>query len=245
MASSGSMQAERTVGSAVVGSVESLIERSTDKKVLRRHETVDRVLKAARELLTTDGEQALSLRKLAARTGLSPNTIYAHFGKQRSEIVDALIADALTDIGDVDDRELDVFKAGSTPWEAAVDQYLSHPDFYRAITLLRTGDRPFKHAQRNLIKVGRKAQELLLAALNDGLLKPDTDLPFLFEHLSLLFTGIADRWARQEIDAAAFRRHVLYAVFSALHVNATEAGQFLCAPYLSNTVLARRKARKA
>ena len=209
-----------------------------DRKDQRRQATVDRVLKAARELLVSDGEGALSLRKLSAKTGLSPNTIYAHFGKQRSGIVGAVITHALLDIGDVDDRELDLFKPGSTPWEAAVDQFLLHPDFYRAIMLLRSEDRPFARESRNLAKVGLRAQELLGQAVHDGILKQGTDLNFLSEHLSLLFKGMADRWARHEIDEAEFRAHLLYSVFSALYVNATEAGQRCCEPWLE-----RRKKR--
>lgn len=207
-------------------------DRSLERKDQRRQETVERVLQAARELLASDGEEALTLRKLAAKTGLSPNTIYAHFGKQRAGIVGAVIADALTDIGDVDDRELDLFAPGRTPWEAVVAQFLSHPDFYRAVTLLRSPTRPLEHERRNLIKLGLGAQRLLSEAVNDGVLKPGTDLEFLSEHLSLLFRGIAYRWARHEIDANAFRSHVLYAVYAALYVNATDAGRRRCEPYL-------------
>jgi len=218
-------------------------ERSVDRKDQRRQETVDRVLQAARELLATDGEEALTLRKLSARTGLSPNTIYAHFGKQRSGIVGAVIADALTDIGDVDDKELDLFEPGRTPWEAVVEQFLSHPDFYRAVTLLRSPERPFKHELRNLIKVGLGARRLLSEAVKDGVLKKGTDLEFLSEHLSLLFGGIADRWARHEVDADAFRSHVLYAVYSALYVNATASGRKRCERLLQAKPARSRRTR--
>jgi AcrR family transcriptional regulator len=217
-------------------------DRAIDRKDQRRQETVDRVLQAARELLATDGEEALTLRKLAAKTGLSPNTIYAHFGKQRAGIVGAVIADALMDIGDVDDQELDLFEPGRTPWEAAVEQFLSHPDLYRSVTLLRSPERPFKRERRNLIKLGRGALQLLSEAVNDGVLKRGTDPEFLGDHLSLLFRGIADRWARHEIDADAFRSHVLYAVYSALYVNATASGRKRCERLLrGEPVRSRRK----
>ena len=198
----------------------------------RRQETVDRVLQAARELLTEVGEEALTLRKLSAKTGLSPNTIYAHFGKQRSDIVGAVIADALPDIGDIDDSKLSLFEPGLTPWEAAVDQLLSHPEFYRAVTMLRTAERRFKHEQRNMIKLGLRAQELLADALRDGYLKNGTDLAFLSEHFALLFRGCAASWARHELDEHAFRRHLLFAIYSALYVNATDAGRKRCERFL-------------
>lgn len=217
---------------------------SVDRKDQRRQETVDRVLQAARELLATDGEEALTLRKLAAKTGLSPNTIYAHFGKQRSGIVGAVIADALTDIGDVDDRKLDLFEPGRTPWEVVVEQFLSHPDFYRAVTLLRSPERPFERERRNLIKLGRGAKRLLSEAVKDGVLEPGTDLEFLSEHLSLLFRGIADRWARHEIDADAFRSHVLYSVYSALYANATAAGRGRCERLLRVKLARSKRTRK-
>jgi AcrR family transcriptional regulator len=207
-------------------------ERVVDRKAQRRQVTVDRVLRAAREILASDGPEGLSLRKLSAKAGLSPNTIYAHFDNQRAGIIGAVVADALTDIGEIDDSELGLFGPGPTPWEAAVEQYLAHPEFYRSISVLRSPEQPFTRERRNMIKLGLGAQRLLAGGVSDGLLRRDTDLTWLAEHLALLFRGVADSWARHELDSAAFRRHVLYGVYSALHVNATSAGRRRCATLL-------------
>ena len=210
-------------------------ERAVDRKAQRRQVTVDRVLRAAREILASDGPDGLSLRKLSAKAGLSPNTIYAHFDNQRAGIISAVVADAIVDIGDIDDSELVLFGPGPTPWEAAVDQYLAHPEFYRSISVLRSPEQPFTRERRNMIKLGLGAQRLLAGGVTEGLLRRDADLTWLAEHLALLFRGVADSWARHEIDAAAFRSHVLYGVYATLHVNATPAGRRRCAALLRAT----------
>ena len=59
--------------------------------------TRDRVLAAAHGLLGEEGVDALTMRALAARLGVSPNALYSHVA-DKSEVVDAVLDDVLAEV---------------------------------------------------------------------------------------------------------------------------------------------------
>jgi AcrR family transcriptional regulator len=59
--------------------------------------TSDRVLAAARDLVATEGVEALTMRRLADRLGVAPNTIYSHY-PDKGALVDAVLDALLGDI---------------------------------------------------------------------------------------------------------------------------------------------------
>jgi AcrR family transcriptional regulator len=100
------------------------------------------ILDAAKALLAAGGEEGLSIRALCARAGVTPPTIYHHFGDKRA-LVDRVVAECFT--------EFDVALARRRPpadpvaalrW--AFDRYLeyglAHPTHYR-VMFHRTGAR--------------------------------------------------------------------------------------------------------
>lgn len=56
--------------------------------------TRDRILKAARKLFDDKGIDAVSLRTVAKRVGITPMAIYRHY-KNKDDLIDALVLDAL------------------------------------------------------------------------------------------------------------------------------------------------------
>src|SRR5580765_6523898 len=91
------------------------------------------ILDAAGELLATGGEDGLSIREVCARAGVTPPTVYHHFG-DKAALVDRVVDDCFT--------AFDQASAARTPpadpvdalrW--AADQYLRYgverPTHYR------------------------------------------------------------------------------------------------------------------
>ncbi|HYR96125.1 MAG TPA: TetR/AcrR family transcriptional regulator [Candidatus Binatus sp.] len=111
--------------------------RDLDSEATRRG-----ILDAAEELLARGGEDGLSIRQLCARAGVTPPTIYHHFGDKRA-LVDRVIDDCFAEF----DRALAQRAAPPDPIDAlawAFDRYLeygrSHPAHYR-LMFQRTGPR--------------------------------------------------------------------------------------------------------
>jgi AcrR family transcriptional regulator len=59
--------------------------------------TRDTVLAAARAVLATDGIQCLTMRRLAERLGVRPNTLYSHV-TDKTELLDAILDDVLGEV---------------------------------------------------------------------------------------------------------------------------------------------------
>lgn len=206
------------------------------KRELNREIKIARILDAARELMEEAGEDAVTLRKLARKTGLSTNTIYAHFGHSRENVVKAIVISAMQDVGDFDERVLSLGEPGNTPWELAVKHFLKHPEFYRAVTLLKTREDPLYAADEQLSRLDLKARTLLLQGVQNKVLKPETDLDALESYFIHTFRGCAHRWARNEITDDEFRQSLLYAIYTSLHFHATDKGQKVFRVFLKNTV---------
>ncbi len=213
------------------------------KRELNRETKIAKILDAARELMEEAGEDAVTLRKLARKTGLSPNTIYAHFDHSRENVVKAIVISAMQDVGDFDERVLSLDEPGNTPWELAVNQFLQHPEFYRAVTLLKTREDPLYAADEQLSRLDLKARALLQEGVRNKLLSPDTDLDALERYFVHTFRGCAHRWARNEITDDGFRESLLYAIYTSLFFHATAKGKKVFHDFLNSTVpaLVQRK----
>jgi AcrR family transcriptional regulator len=101
------------------------------------------ILDAAEALLARGGEDGLSIRQLCARAGVTPPTIYHHFGDKQA-LVDRVVDECFAEF----DAALAERPAPADPVEAlrwAFDRYLehglSHPAHYR-LMFQRSGPRP-------------------------------------------------------------------------------------------------------
>ena len=89
--------------------------------------TRERVLAAAHQLLTDGGVEALTMRALADRLGVSPNALYSHVAS-KAELVDALLDDVL---GAVHVPALETEDPGAALHALMATTYdvlLAHPD---------------------------------------------------------------------------------------------------------------------
>ena len=101
------------------------------------------ILRAAEHLLSTHGEEGLSIRELCTRAGVTPPTVYHHFGDKQA-LVDRVVNDCFGAF----DRALGGRPAPRDPVAAlrwSFDRYLeygfAHPTHYR-LMFERTGSRP-------------------------------------------------------------------------------------------------------
>jgi AcrR family transcriptional regulator len=104
------------------------------------HERPEEILAAAKEMFVTEGFEAVTTRKLAARVGLSQTGLYVYF-KSKEDILDALCqrtyAATLERYRQIDAEfpdDLDRFKA-MVRW--TVDSGLAAPDEYQIIYMTR------------------------------------------------------------------------------------------------------------
>jgi len=100
------------------------------------------ILEAAREIFVTDGYESFSMRRLAARIGYSPGSIYLHF-RSKEALFEALVEEsfarlhrALTRIQDTP-RDKDPVSSLRRGLRAYVDFGLRNPNDYRFAFLLR------------------------------------------------------------------------------------------------------------
>lgn len=110
----------------------------------RRHdhklETRQAIFRAAAELLDETGYEAFSLRKLAARIGYTPTTIYRYF-RDKDELVSAVMLEGYAAftraLGAAADRASDPFAKIDALGSAYVEFGLSHPVMYRVLFMQR------------------------------------------------------------------------------------------------------------
>lgn len=84
------------------GGTGKLKRRPGDRAGLSR----EQVLRAARDLADHEGVDALTMRRLADRLGVAPNTIYSHYA-DKAALLDALLDSLLADIEVPDVRRAD------------------------------------------------------------------------------------------------------------------------------------------
>ncbi len=111
---------------------------------LESEATRQAILDAAEELLVAGGEGGLSIRELCARAGVTPPTVYHHFG-DKGALVDRIVDDCFAEF----DAALARRAAPADPVEAlrwAFDRYveygIEHPTHYRLMFQRPASPRP-------------------------------------------------------------------------------------------------------
>jgi AcrR family transcriptional regulator len=130
------------------------------------------ILDAAGELLASRGEAGLSIREVCARAGVTPPTLYHHFG-DKAALVDRIVEDCFTEF----DREAAKRTPPADPVEAlrwAADGYLrygiAHPTHYR----LMFQERPARPSAAGLASYDR-LRRLVAAIAAVGRLGPPVE----------------------------------------------------------------------
>jgi AcrR family transcriptional regulator len=141
----------------------------------RRHdhklETRDAIFRAAAELLDEAGYEAFSLRKLAARIGYTPTTIYRYF-HDKDELVGAVMLQgyaAFTNaLRAAADRAGDPFARIDALGQAYVEFGLAHPVMYRVLFMQRPDIWLRMPPERVAAVCGSDAFELVVSAVRQA-----------------------------------------------------------------------------
>ena len=143
--------------------------RAVRSRDLESEATRRAILDAAEELLAGGGEAGLSIREVCARAGVTPPTVYHHFG-DKAALVDRVVEDCFTEF----DRAGAARTPPADPVEAlrwAADTYLAygvaHPTHYR----LMFQQRPARPSPAGLASYDR-LRRLVAAIAAAGRLAP-------------------------------------------------------------------------
>jgi TetR/AcrR family transcriptional regulator, tetracycline repressor protein len=101
--------------------------------------THDAVVAAARELLADEGLEALTMRALAERLDVSPNTLYSHVGS-KTELIDDVLDDVLAEVDAPDPGAGDPGAGLHALMASTYRVLLAHPDLV-PLYLARQGAR--------------------------------------------------------------------------------------------------------
>jgi AcrR family transcriptional regulator len=104
------------------------------------HERPDEILAAAKQMFVTEGFEAVTTRKLAAKVGLSQTGLYVYF-KSKDEILDALCqrtyAATLARFRQIEAEHADDLDRFCAMLRWTVEQALSAPEEYQIIYMTR------------------------------------------------------------------------------------------------------------
>ena len=153
--------------------VAALRPRELSSEVTRRA-----ILDAAGELLASAGEAGLSIREVCARAGVTPPTLYHHFG-DKAALVDRIVEECFTEF----DQEAAKRTPPADPVEAlrwAADGYLrygvAHPTHYR----LMFQQRPARPSPAGLASYDRLRRLVAAIAAVGRLVPPVEDATAAF-----------------------------------------------------------------
>lgn len=170
--------------------------------------SAERLLAAAETLLAEEGFEALSMRRLAARVGLSQAAIYRHF-RDKAELVDRLVAKGYAEILALIEASLGEAEGPAEALAAAIRAYVDfarrEAPLFRALLLQDIG--PSARATALLGEGGlprRRSFAALAALLERGMAEgcfEEADLELTAKALWASIFGLAARVAVEGMEA--------------------------------------------
>ena len=181
------------------------------------------MLAEARRLIASGGIEALTLRRLAAGSGMAVNTVYALLGRSRETILEAIVDDGLRDL-DLRIHESEVHDVSdlSQTLGALVDYVIERPEIYQPVFLAEDHTKASganRWGDERALHIGG---DILIAAVEEGLIDDKHDTDLLTQHMLSVFREGARRWAAGETGGDEFRAGFLYAVQLALLATSTD-----------------------
>jgi AcrR family transcriptional regulator len=156
------------------------LESTRRRLTAKQADTVDRLGRAALELLNREGFSGLTVRRVAAEAGVGAATAYTYFSSKEHLVAEVFwrrLAAAPPAGHASDDRATRVIEVLSHIALLVADE----PEFAGAVTNALLGRDPDVEVLRQ--RIGLDIHERLLAALG-----PDTD-PDVIESLEMLYSG--------------------------------------------------------
>jgi len=156
------------------------LESTRRRLTAKQADTVDRLGRAAVELLNREGFAGLTVRRVAAEAGVGAATAYTYFSSKEHLVAEVFwrrLASAAPVGHESDDRATRVIDVLHHIALLMADE----PEFAGAVTTALLGRDPDVEVLRQ--RIGREIRERLATALG-----PDTD-PDVIESLEMLYSG--------------------------------------------------------
>jgi AcrR family transcriptional regulator len=167
----------------------------------------EQILETARGLIESKGYEGLTMRNLAAKSGVTVPTIYNLIGN-KEEVLFATVEDQTRSwVANLERVEADL----TTVVEATVRQLVRRPRYYRALLMVLTNGERADNARRH---VGRAVAVLIDKSLSrlaaDGELAGWVDRDALAQRLHAHLDMASLEWARGTLTASSFRAAALF-----------------------------------
>ncbi|MDY6999058.1 MAG: TetR family transcriptional regulator [Actinomycetota bacterium] len=156
------------------------LESTRRRLTARQADTVERLGRAAVELLARDGFAALTVRRVAAEAGVGAATAYTYFSSKEHLVAEVFwrrLAGSPHTVHDAADPAARVIEVLGHISLLVADE----PDFAGAVTTALLGRDPDVEVLRQ--RIGRDIRDRLAGALG-----PDTD-PDVIDSLEMLYSG--------------------------------------------------------
>ncbi|MEE2929250.1 MAG: TetR/AcrR family transcriptional regulator [Pseudomonadota bacterium] len=205
--------------------VETLSSREStrSKNMAKRRETI---LREARSLIADEGFEALKIRDLAARAGLTVPTIYNLVGG-KNEILAVIINEMVVQLRAIQDaaRIDPVEESFAKLIEDLADHFASDETFYRAAFI--AGDRSGLFEQSSgegiFAHFVQQPTEACARAVSEGLLRGQIAPEVLGPQIYGCYRLARQDWANGYFDLDGFRKQALIGVFLCLASDARPA----------------------
>ena len=170
------------------------------------HERRERILAAARSIIAESGYAGLSMRALARASQVTVPTIYNLIGSKEDVVVEAVAEQTRRFVSGLEGKA-DLLAV----IEAAVDDFVSQPAYYRGLlpALASSSSIAGRQAQRAMRKQIEFALETSASAesLEEGM-----DPGLLSQRIQTHFDATALQWSAGYLDDVAFRAAALFDV---------------------------------
>ncbi len=187
-----------------------------------------RIRAAAREIILSEGYQALTTRKVAALAGVTAPTVYNLIGPME-DILAGLVDEGLNVIeGELTaiSRDLTGLETAERIVTVSIEVFSADADAYKAFTMaaehqaMTAGPQP---SGANLIERCTRLQiNALTRARAEGDLRGELDVRLLAAHILSAFRTALRRWALGQLDDEGFRSEALHGLAVCLLADASE-----------------------
>jgi AcrR family transcriptional regulator len=201
----------------------------TPRVASRREQAKDerrgRIVDAARDLLREVGFEALSMKLVSVRAGVSLSTVYNLFESKQAVLTVVFDQDLLRFRDLVAAApSVDALERLFDSIEIAANLYRADPGFYRATMWRWGGGRgdPFLNAALHEPRT-RLWRDMIADSIAAGQLKPDTDPAVLGALVVQIFSGVLSEWISGEITVDQLRMETTFGFAAALAPFATRS----------------------
>ena len=181
-----------------------------DQKIAERRQ---QILEAARRLIEREGYEGLTMRSLAAESGVTVPTVYNLIGNKEQVLFEAVEDQTRAFVSNLNRLEGDLIVV----FEATIRQLIRRPRYYRALLLVLANSERADSARRHVGRaVAEQISNFLAEISRRGELAEWIDSDVLAQRLHAHLDMASLEWARGSLTATSFRAAALFDVATSM-----------------------------